>query len=221
MTDRSLIALKRRAERGKLFVVSAPSGSGKSTLVRMLLKVEPACALSISYTTRAPRSNEQEGVDYYFISRETFDQMISDGAFVEWAEVHGNRYGTSFHEIERLLEAGHDVLFDIDYQGARALKACYPEATLLLLLPPTMAELKRRLRKRGTDTAEVIERRWHAAWRELEHYGIFDFVVVNDNLQQALGELQSIYRAEQNLWWRRAYHVEMLLKEKPEAVEHD
>ena len=121
MTDRSLIALKRRAERGKLFVVSAPSGSGKSTLVRMLLKVEPACALSISYTTRAPRSTEQEGVDYYFISRETFDQMISDGAFVEWAEVHGNRYGTSFHEIERLLEAGHDVLFDIDYQGARAL----------------------------------------------------------------------------------------------------
>lgn len=207
-------ALESRAARGQLFVVSAPSGCGKTTLVRMLLGAEPATALSVSTTTRPARGTETHGNEYYFVETSRFREMVAAGEFVEWAEVHGHLYGTSAREIDRLCDDGQHVLFDIDYQGARALKSCYPDATAILILPPTMESLRQRLERRGTDKPEVIERRWGAAWKELEHYGIFDFIIVNDHLEQAFSELHAIYRAQQNRWWRHAHRVENLLKEK-------
>lgn len=177
-------------------MLSAASGTGKTTLSKMLLDADPRLVLSISYTTRAPRGSEENGVDYHFVDVGTFEGMIGRDAFIEHALVHGNRYGSSKEWTRAQLEAGRDVVFDIDVQGGAQIKKLFPEALLLFILPPSMDELERRLRRRGTDSDDVIARRLEAARQEiaagLAHY---DYVVVNERVEQALGDLLAILRA--------------------------
>ncbi len=181
--------------RGILMVISSPSGAGKTTLARALAQNEKL-EFSVSYTTRAPRAGERDGVDYKFVTDEEFTQMIDRQEFAEWAVVHGKRYGTAIHTVNRALEDGKDYLFDIDYQGGAQLRRQWPsESVLCFILPPSMAELERRLRRRATDSHEAIERRLAMARGELEHYGEYDYLIVNDNFETALKELTSIYIA--------------------------
>jgi guanylate kinase len=180
---------------GNLFVVAAPSGAGKTTLVRMLLEQESSVHLSISYTTRAPRPGEQHGREYHFVDTVSFQGMIARQEFLEWAEVHGNFYGTSKKWIADQLAAGHDVLLEIDWQGAQQVRKLFPQAIGIFILPPSMEELTRRLTGRGTDSADVIARRLAAAQAEMRHVGEFDYVIINDQLAQALDELRAVVRA--------------------------
>lgn len=180
---------------GNLYVVAAPSGAGKTTLVRMLLEREPAVRLSVSYTTRPPRPGEQNGREYHFVDVDSFRGMIERHEFLEWAEVHGNFYGTSKKWIADRLTAGEDVLLEIDWQGAQQVRELFPEAIGIFILPPSMEELTRRLTGRGTDAADVIARRLAAAQAEMRHVGEFDYVIINDLLDRALDDLHAIVRA--------------------------
>lgn len=178
-------------------VLSAPSGTGKTTLCLKLLQGDPRLSLSISYTTRAPRGAERNGVDYHFVDDATFDAKVARNAFVEWARVHGNRYGTSAEKTEETLNHGVDVLFDIDVQGGEQLKRRFPETVLILLVPPSMEVLASRLRGRQTDSAEQIEKRLQAARDEIERgASTYDYLVVNADLARAETDLVSIVRAE-------------------------
>lgn len=179
---------------GQLFIVAAPSGAGKTTLVKHLLAREPL-RLSVSSTTRPPRSGEEEGLAYHFVSIETFKASIAAGDFLEWAQVHGNYYGTSKAWIAAELEAGRDVLLEIDWQGAQQIRAHFPQAIGIFILPPSMEELAHRLRKRGTDSAAVIEQRLAAAQAEMRHVGEFDYVIINAVLELALEELVLVVKA--------------------------
>lgn len=193
-------------------IVTSPSGAGKTTLVRRLLDRCPDMAQSVSVTTRAPREGEVDGRDYHFVSVDTFRAMEARGAFAEWAEVHGHFYGTS---LEKMVEARahlRGMVFVIDTQGARQLKARVPEAIGVFVLPPSLVELDRRLRGRGTDSDETISRRMRNALGELTHYGLFDYVVLNDDLDAASDELLAIVRAERTRRWRRAAMVERVLR---------
>ncbi len=180
---------------GNLFVVAAPSGAGKNTLVRLLLEQESRVHLSISYTTRGPRPGEENGREYHFVDNVEFQAMIARHEFLEWAEVHGNFYGTSQKWIADQLAAGHDVLLEIDWQGAQQVRKLFPQAIGIFILPPSMEELTRRLTGRGTDSADVIARRLAAAQAEMRHVGEFDYVIINDQLAQALEELRAVVRA--------------------------
>ena len=180
---------------GHLYIVSAPSGAGKTTLVRMLLENDPGIRLSISYTTRAPRPGEQYGREYNFVEMAAFRAMVERGEFLEWAEVHGNCYGTSRLWIEREMAAGRDVLLEIDWQGAQQVRQLFPAAIGVFVLPPSMDELARRLTGRGTDSADVIARRLAAAHEEMRHVFEFEYVIINDELQRALADLLSVVRA--------------------------
>lgn len=180
---------------GQVLVVCAPSGTGKSTLISMLREEFPDFGFSISYTTRAPRGAEQDGREYHFISRETFVAMRSRGAFCEWAEVHGNFYGTATKPVEEMLDAGQDVLFDIDVQGAKQLKKTFYKGTFVFLLPPSREELVRRLKGRGTDSEESIAKRLANASGELAQAEWFNYWVVNDDLDEAYAELKAVYLA--------------------------
>lgn len=180
---------------GNLYVVAAPSGAGKTTLVRMLLAEESSVHLSISFTTRPPRPGEQDGREYHFVSVDRFRSMIAGDEFLEWAEVHGNFYGTSKKWIGDQLAAGHDVLLEIDWQGAQQVRKLFPAAIGVFILPPSMDELSRRLTGRGTDAQDVIERRLAAAEAEMRHVGEFDYAIINDQLDQALQDLRAIVRS--------------------------
>lgn len=180
---------------GHLFIVSAPSGAGKTTLVRMLLENDSGIRLSISYTTRPPRPGEADGREYNFVDIETFRGMVGRGEFLEWAEVHGNCYGTSRLWIEQEMAGGRDVLLEIDWQGAQQVKKLFPQAIGVFVLPPSMTELERRLTGRGTDSAEVIARRLAAAREEMRHVSEFGYVIINDALPQALADLLAVVRA--------------------------
>jgi guanylate kinase len=180
---------------GHLYIVAAPSGAGKTTLVRMLLENDSGIRLSISYTTRAPRTGEENGREYHFTDVETFRGMVARGEFLEWAEVHGNYYGTSRLWIESEMASGRDVLLEIDWQGAQQVRKLFPEAIGVFVMPPSMAELERRLTGRGTDSVEVIARRLAAAREEMRHVAEFEYVIINDTLQQALVDLLSVVRA--------------------------
>ncbi len=180
---------------GTLYIVAAPSGAGKTTLVRLLLEQEPSVQLSISYTTRAPRTGEQDGREYHFTAVDRFKEMVSNDEFLEWAEVHGNYYGTSKKWIADQLSAGKDVLLEIDWQGAQQVRKIFPAALGIFILPPSLEELERRLTGRGTDSAEVITRRLAAAQAEMRHMGEFDYVIINNQLQEALDDLRAVVRS--------------------------
>jgi guanylate kinase len=197
----------------QLLIISSPSGAGKTTLTRRLLAAFPHFVFSVSHTTRPPRPSEIDGADYHFTTPEEFTRLRDAGAFAEWAEVHGNLYGTSVSEIERARELGKEgILFDIDYQGARQIKAKLPAATAVFILPPSLGELERRLRGRGSDDDATIARRLAKARAEIEHYGFFDYVVVNDDLDRATDDLHGIVRAERCRRHRLAMRAEELLR---------
>ncbi len=183
---------------GNLYIISAPSGAGKSSLINALLADLPRSQvqLSISHTTRNPRPGEEHGVHYYFTQHEEFKRLIEQGHFLEWAEVFGNYYGTSLPMIERSLEQGIDVFLDIDWQGARQIRAKVPNVKTIFILPPSKAELEKRLIGRGQDSADTIAKRMSEAVSEMSHYNEFDYVIVNDDFQTALSELKSILTAE-------------------------
>ncbi|MDQ7989099.1 MAG: guanylate kinase [Candidatus Dactylopiibacterium sp.] len=180
---------------GSLFIVAAPSGAGKTTLVRGLLARDAAVSLSISYTTRAPREGELDGVAYHFTDIADFLARRDAGEFLEWAEVHGNYYATSRRWLEAQLAAGRDVLLEIDCQGAAQVKRLFPEAVGIFILPPSFAELESRLRGRGTDSPEVIARRLAAAEDEMRQVEHFDYVIINNDLRVALDELCCVVNA--------------------------
>ncbi|WP_449242932.1 guanylate kinase [Desulfovibrio sp.] len=181
--------------RGIVLVLSAPSGAGKSTLVRKLLLEFPEIGYSVSYTTRAPRGAERDGTDYHFVDRDRFLAMREAGEFAEWAEVHGNFYGTAKAPVLAMLDQGRDALFDIDVQGAAQLRKAFSEAVLAFILPPSRAELERRLRGRGTDAPEVVAKRLENARAEIAAADNFDFLILNDDLDRACDELRAVYLA--------------------------
>jgi guanylate kinase len=176
----------------RLFVISAPSGAGKTSLVRALMEREPGLRFSISYTTRGQRPGERDGQHYHFVSPEAFLEMIGAGAFLEHARVFDNYYGTARTQVEELLGQGHGVVLEIDWQGARQVRAAMPESVGIFILPPSRAELERRLRGRGTDNETVIRRRLADASTDISRWREFDFVVVNDDFQAALAALSGI-----------------------------
>jgi guanylate kinase len=181
---------------GNLYVVAAPSGTGKSSLVKALLEVDSRMELSVSHTTRAPRGQEVHGREYYFVSNEEFDRMVAHDAFVEWAHVHSNRYGTSRKAIEDKIAAGADIVLEIDYQGAIQIKEKFPNAVLIFILPPSWPELRSRLMRRAEDSEEVIELRMRNAAEEVAHVGKFDFVIINEMFERALFDLKAIAHAQ-------------------------
>ena len=194
---------------GVLYVISAPSGAGKTSICRAILTLFPNLRQSISYTTRAMRSGEQEGRDYHFVSKETFETMVVAGEFVEWAEVHGNCYGTARKTLTNANEAGADVLLDIDFQGADQLRKSGLDGVFLFILPPNMEELLSRLESRNTDDEETITRRMTNAIGEIAESVKFDYIVVNDILEQAVEKVRAIMIAE-------TLHSERVLKTLPE-----
>jgi len=179
-----------------LLVISAPSGCGKTTMVRRLLAADPELIYSVSYTTRPPRTGEREGVDYHFVERAAFDDLAREGAFAEWAEVHGCCYATSARAIAAAAAQGRDIVCDIDVQGAARLKERYPEAVLVFILPPSTIELRRRLCERHTDHPEACERRLTTARQEIAEAGRYDYFIVNDDLEAAVERLRNIVLAE-------------------------
>ncbi len=183
---------------GCLYVLCAPSGTGKSTLVKRLIAEFPNLRFSISHTTRAPRAGEEHGRDYFFTQKDEFMRLVGEGYFAEWAEVHGNCYGTPLAFTRELAAKGNDVLFDIDVQGARQLKESLPEACFIMLLPPSFKALEARLRGRGTDGEETIKKRLRNARGEVEAANMFDYWIVNDDLDAACDALRAVYLARKH-----------------------
>jgi len=196
-----------------MLIVSSPSGAGKTTLCSRLRNEFPKMRFSVSHTTRRPRPTEVDGREYHFVTAEAFEQMIRAGAFVEWAEVHGSRYGTSHKEIEVARSTSQGIIFDIDFQGARQVRASYPETVAVFVLPPSLEELERRLRGRGTEDEATTRRRLSNAKREIGFYGLFDYIIVNDDIEQAYGRLRSVVYAEGCRRRRHAQRCEQLLTE--------
>ena len=180
---------------GNLFILSAPSGAGKSSLINAILGKHADMQLSVSHTTRAPRAGEQDGVHYHFVSVDTFKQLIADGVFLEWAEVFGNYYGTSKAAIADQLARGIDVFLDIDWQGAQQIRPQVAGVISVFILPPSVAELEKRLQGRGTDSAEVIAKRMQQAKSEISHFPEYDYVLVNDDFQQCLAQFEAVVLA--------------------------
>lgn len=192
-------------------IISSPSGAGKTTLTSRLRAAIPALRFSVSHTTRKPRDNEVNGREYHFTSREEFLRLVSAGEFLEWAEVHGNLYGTSRQEIA-LADGQRGIIFDIDHQGARQIRSAEPAAVSIFILPPSMDLLLKRLRGRASEDEATVLKRFAAAREEIAHYGMFDYVLVNDDLEEATTQLISIFRAEECRRLRAAALAERLLK---------
>ncbi|SCX77430.1 guanylate kinase [Desulfoluna spongiiphila] len=180
--------------RGNIYIVSAPSGAGKSTLCQELLTVCPDITYSISHTTRAPRGGEEDGRDYHFVTREAFQERIAKGLMAEWAEVHGNYYGTSLETLEATVAQGIDVLLDIDVQGARQMCEALPECVTIFIMPPSVDELRARLEKRGTDSPETIEKRMANAVGEMDQRDFYRHVIVNDDLAEAVAAFVAVVK---------------------------
>ena len=198
---------------GNLFVVVAPSGAGKTSLVNKLLERDPGIHLSISYTTRAPREGEKDGREYHFIDRAAFEKMIEAGDFLEHANVYGNYYGTSKRWIERELAGDHDVLLEIDWQGAKQLRALFRHMVGIGIMPPSLAELRKRLESRGKDSRETIERRMASAREEISHVLEFEYIIVNERFESALADLESVVRATRVSRAQQAVRLAPLLNE--------
>jgi guanylate kinase len=197
---------------GCLFIVAAPSGAGKSSLVNALLAREPEIQLSISYTSRAPRPGESEGSHYHFVNREHFEGMVARGEFFEHAVVHGDLKGTARHTVEQPLAEGRDVLLEIDYQGARQVRALVPDCISVFILPPSREELERRLRGRGQDSEATIVRRMANSREEIAHLDDFDYLIVNDNFNRALEDLCAIVLSERLRRVRQAQAQKSLIE---------
>jgi guanylate kinase len=181
---------------GLLFVITAPSGAGKSSLIEALLKEDPSLRLSVSYTTRAPRPGEVNGREYHFVDEKTFLAMLERSEFLESAQVHGNRYGTSQAVIREALARGQDLVLEIDWQGAQQVRKLYPGCVGVFILPPSVAELERRMRARGQDSDEVIRRRMSSAEEEISHAPEFNYAIINKDFDEAKRDLQAIIRVE-------------------------
>ncbi len=181
---------------GNLFIVSAASGAGKTSLVSALLQANSEIELSVSYTTRAPRPGEVDGVNYHFVSEASFLQMLEQAEFLESAHVHGARYGTSQKRVDSTLQAGRDLILEIDWQGAAQVRSLYPQAISIFILPPSIEALAQRLNSRGQDSSEVIARRLAAARDEMSHAGEFDYAIMNNDFQMALEDLRAIIRSQ-------------------------
>lgn len=199
-------------EKGKLFVIAAPSGAGKTSLVRALLEREPHLRFSISYTTRKMRPTEQHGRDYFFVDHATFEKMVSQGEFLEHAKVFDNFYGTSKSQVQGILDRGDHVILEIDWQGAQQIRRAMPECQSIFILPPSRAELERRLRGRGTDSDEVITRRLRDSVSDMTHWSEFDYVVVNDDFERALADLANIVHGQGHALDRRRPELNVLTK---------
>jgi guanylate kinase len=195
-----------------LLIVSSPSGAGKTTLTNRLLALVPGLVFSVSHTTRKPRAGEQNGREYHFINRDEFELMIDSGQFLEWAQVHGNLYGTARSEIDR-AQGARGVIFDVDHQGARQIKSADPGAVAVFILPPNMHVLLERLRGRKSDDEATVMRRYGVAREEIQHYGLFDYLLVNEDLESACEALMAIFRAEECRRRRLAPVAERLLAE--------
>jgi guanylate kinase len=195
-------AFKRR---GLLFVLSSPSGAGKSTIARMLLASDDGIAMSVSATTRPIRPGEVDGRDYHFVGDERFQEMVEAGDFLEWAHVFGHRYGTLRSEVLKTIEGGRDVLLDIDWQGTQQLKQVDPDIVRVFILPPSMAELDRRLRSRGTDSEEVIAKRMERAEAEISHWAEYDYVFINNNAEKCRELVHTVLKAERLKATRRVF----------------
>ncbi|ALS97136.1 guanylate kinase [Lacimicrobium alkaliphilum] len=200
---------------GNLFILAAPSGAGKSSLIKALLErnQDGSMQVSVSHTTRSPRPGEQQAVHYHFVDESAFKQMIADDAFFEWAEVFGKYYGTSKQAIADTLEQGKDVFLDIDWQGARQVKAQMPDTATIFIAPPSRDELLRRLKHRNTDSDEVISERMAKARDEISHYQEFDYVVVNDDFEQALKEIEAIVLCQRLAQTKQARRHQKLFAE--------
>lgn len=181
---------------GNIFVVAAPSGAGKSSLVKALMELDSAVQPSVSHTTRSPRGQEKHGREYFFVSASEFDSMVAADGFVEWAHVHGHRYGTSKKAVEDRVAQGADVLLEIDFQGALQIREVFANAVLIFILPPSWEELRSRLERRGEDTAEVIDLRLANAAEEMAQASRFDFVIINELFERALFDLKTIVHAQ-------------------------
>ncbi len=195
-----------------VFIVSSPSGAGKTTLTGQLLARVPSLVFSVSHTTRRPRTTEQDGREYHFVTHDQFSSLIETGKFLEWAEVHGNLYGTSVSEIERAsMEHARGIIFDVDHQGARQIKSHLSDAISIFILPPSMGELHARLSGRASDDPATVARRFSAALTEIEHYGMFDYLLLNDQLELSCQKLVAIFLAEECRRYRCAGLAEHLL----------
>ena len=194
-----------------LFVVVAPSGAGKTSLVAELLARESNIRLSISYTTRAPRKGEADGREYHFIERAQFERMISSGEFLEHASVYGNYYGTSRRWIEQQLAGDHDVMLEIDWQGAQQVRALFPHMVGIFILPPSIEELRKRLESRGKDSVEAIDKRMASAREEVSHVLEFEYIIVNERFESAVGDLQSVVHAARVSRAQQAIRLSRLL----------
>jgi guanylate kinase len=199
--------------RGSLFTVVAPSGAGKTSLVAALLEHEPNLHLSVSYTTRAPREGEQDGREYHFVPRDRFEEMIASADFLEHAEVYGNYYGTSRRWIEQQLEEDHDVLLEIDWQGAQQVRRLFPQMVGIFILPPSIAELQRRLEGRGKDAPETIARRMASAREDISHVLEFEYIIVNETFDSAVADLIAVVRAARLARARQSVRLAALLHE--------
>jgi guanylate kinase len=197
--------------RGNLYIVSAPSGSGKTTLLQHLLRSSKDLKFSVSYTTRQARNGEQEGVDYFFTDRPSFMKMVDSGEFLEWAEFNGELYGTARGFVEEQIGAGRDVVLDIDVQGAQQVKSKIKNAIAIFILPPSFAELERRLRSRRLEPEDVIRRRLEIAKREITFYRDYDYIIINDVLEKSIQVLESIVESGTAAPWRQQNRIEEII----------
>jgi guanylate kinase len=198
---------------GTLYIISAPSGAGKSSLVKALTDTNPEIRVSISHTTRAMRPGEVDGVNYHFVSREAFVKMGEHGDFLERAEVFGNFYGTSQSHLQQTLDEGHDLILEIDWQGAEQVRKLMPQARSIFILPPSLQALHQRLTHRGQDSEEIIAGRMREAVNEMSHYVEYDYLIINDDFSHALDDLKAIFRANQLQQKRQQVRFGMLLAE--------
>ncbi len=198
--------------RGILFVVSSPSGGGKGTLIRRVLNKVPDLSYSVSFTTRAPRSGEIDGREYFFVTPEKFEEMVASHEFLEWAHVHGKLYGTGHRQLNREISEGRDIILEVDVQGAASVRELLDDAVSVFILPPSFAILKQRLIARGTDSAEELDLRLRNAPTELEHYSNFQYVVINDDADRAAEQLASIVYAERARLSRQQPRVKQLVE---------
>ena len=182
--------------RGILFVVSAPSGGGKGTLIQRVLDNVPNLSYSVSFTTRAPRSGEINGREYFFVTPEKFEQMVAADEFLEWAHVHSKRYGTSRQQVSREISEGRDIILEVDVQGAASVRELIPDSVSIFILPPSFEVLRQRLQARGTDSLEELDLRMRNAPKELEHYSAFQYLIINDDADRAADDLRAIIQAE-------------------------